>query len=571
MPDLRVISDETSTTPHLPRRGGGSLIRSSPLALASGVVRVFAVVLLVLVSYSGHALAQSDATDAQDEDEAFPRANIDPGASGADDDGDAPSDSRDTVAPADPADLLAPIQSSGEIESIADVEPPPPLPERPVLTLTEARAQLLEHSTRLELTDESIRAAQLLEDQAWTVFYPSVAFNASYTLNDDEVTFSQPNIYAPLLPYLETVFQTTPQLQQFFMDNPDVPDARELAQAESGEAVIQHRHDYRFTLTVTQPLFDYRAWPLLDVAKASVAQAENVREESRYQLEASLLRSYFAAVGARRLIPVSQRNVELARLNFERARDALELGVGLKFEVNRTEVAYASALRNLQTAQLNYRLAVQALASLLERDPDFDVEAPPELDAPISIERVIDSAIASRPELRTAELQTEVKDAQIDEVDARFWPTVQAQGQAWVQRGSAFGGDDLRWAITVSANWLIYDGGFRGAEADQFEVERVQTELQYDLARLDVATEVRQAWLEVQSEVERVAVARSEAELAQENVELTEEARQLEAAVTKDVELAQQQRFLAELALVQAEVQLQAKLYQLYHLAGLEW
>lgn len=444
--------------------------------------------------------------------------------------------------------------------------------EYPVITLEEAYTLMREQNTTLELVETALERARIYEAQAYNLAYPSVLLTASYTLNDAEVTFDQPNVFAAFGPYLDSVYANDPALQQYFTDNPGAVDARALAAAPGSSVVIQNRHDVRAQLTVTQPLFDYRLFPGLRIADLTRERALLAREETLYELDRAVLQLYFSAVSFQRLIEVSKRNVELARVNYERAVAALELDVGLRFEVNRTEVALKAAERNVENARLAYRLAIDGLATLLETEPQFDVEQPRELTPPRELDTLIESAIATRTSISSLQLESEIASARIDEINARWWPTVQAQAAAWVQRGTAFGGEDtLRWAITVSANWLIFDGGYRLVEADHFEVDIAEKNLQVALEQQEVAAEVRQAWLRVQTEQQNVANARAEVELAQLNVELTEEARALDAARAIDVELAQQQRYIAEVALSRAEVELQARIYELYQLAGLAY
>ncbi len=183
-------------------------------------------------------------------------------------------------------------------------------------------------------------------------------------------------------------------------------------------------------------------------------------------------------------------------------------------------------------------------------------------------EALIVSAVENRASLRGAALATRIEEEWVDEVDARFWPQVFAQAQGVLQRETAFGGDNFRWTLSLQASWDLYDGGFRDVERSQHEISSIQRGLQEELDVRQVESEVRQAWLAMLAERRTVQNAGGEVDLAIENLELTRAARELDAATAVDLELAQRQRFLAEVALASAEVQLQARVYELCRLAG---
>ena len=458
--------------------------------------------------------------------------------------------------------------SDSVAEAAADRVEEPEGDTNRVLQLDEAIELLMASSTMLAITDESIREAKTLEDQAYTIWYPRVNLTAIYTLNDKEVSFDSPNPYAPLGPYLESVYASDPSLASFFAANPAMPDARGLAAMPGSSATIKERHSYRLVGTVTQTLFNARAFPLLDMAEIAVERAENGKQQATYELKRGVIQLYFGAVTFKRLIEVSRRNVELSRLNVDTAQAMLDVDLGLKFEVNRAEVSLASAERELENARLAYRLALDALATFLETEPDFDVELPEERVLSEDLQEYVDAAVAARSEMESYSLAAQFNEKRIDEVDSRFWPVVFAQAQAMLQQETAFGGDPLTWSLTVQESWDLYDGGLRAVEKSGYEVAASQSKLNRELREKQVAAEVRQAWMSVSSERQKVASASAEVGLAIENVELTQAAQELNAATAVDVELAQRQRYLSEVALATAEVGLRAQIYALLFASG---
>ncbi|MBN1946828.1 MAG: TolC family protein [Bradymonadales bacterium] len=438
---------------------------------------------------------------------------------------------------------------------------------RPTLTLDQARETMVERNRDLAYARRSIDLAGLLRDRAVGTLLPRVDLQGQYTLRDEEVLFEMGNTYAPLLPYLNSVYNADPELQQYFADNPGT-DARELATMEFEPAVIMRRHTLSGSLVLTQTLFNYRSFALLDLAEIVNQQSANGVEQARFQLDGALNRLYFGAVGLKRFIEVSQRNVELARLTFNRARIAHEEGVGNEFEVTRAQVALSRAERDLENAVLTYRLAISSLALLLDIPDDFEVVAPPPLDPPENLEVLQSRAWEQRPEVVGWDLAMEYGQRYIDENRAQFWPTLMAQGIMNLQQASAFGGDEFSWMVVVTASWNLYDGGLRSIETRNRELLLEQSSIRREQGQQRLANELQQAWMNLESQQRQVESARSEVELAQANLELSQTAWELGAATELEVEYAREGLFLSELALASLEVQLQAQIYELYRLSG---
>ena len=474
----------------------------------------------------------------------------------------------DTMLPGQPirAESWSPDDPTAPYDPDGPIADPTPRNRR-VLSLEQARQVLIENSFELQLNEQNLKRAAILESQAFSIWIPTVNVTARYTARNEEVPLSFPNSLAPLTPYLESVYARDPILQQFFNDNPAVPDARLLAQQPGVDAVIQARHNYQLIGTVSQTLFNARAFPLMRLADLMKLRSQHAAVEIEYQLQGALSQTYFSAVMFRRFIEVSRRNVELSRLGYERARVAQEEQVGNQFEVNRARVSLAKAERELANARLSYELSLQSLATFVNIEPDFDVESPSRLSAPPEAKPLVDQALEERPDFKGIDIDVAVAREQVVENESTYWPVLTAQFQGMFQRATALSGSPFSWTFTVQASWTLYDGGFRAAETETRELEVARLEILREQKRTQVSGEVRQAWIRARTQQAVVESARAEVALAKENYELTRDARDLGVATALEVEVAQEQRFLSELALANAESTLQSQLYSLYWLS----
>ena len=126
----------------------------------------------------------------------------------------------------------------------------------------------------------------------------------------------------------------------------------------------------------------------------------------------------------------------------------------------------------------------------------------------------------------------------------------------------------MHFSLMVILSWSILDGGVREADISENEIGLLAAELQREQTQSQIEAALRQGWMRMENQQIQVETARAEAELAQRSFELAEEARNLGVATTLEVELAQEQVYISEIALADAEIQLQAEIHELYRLAG---
>lgn len=436
------------------------------------------------------------------------------------------------------------------------------------LTLEEARQLLREHSLVLQQLDRTIDQTALLEAQARAIVRPTVNLTALYTLHDQEVTLDFPNVYAPLLPYLDSVAGQDPALDQFFSDNPGFPDARALASMPSEPTVVQRRHDVRAVATVTQPVFNARAFPALRMARLAQSQARLAREEVLEELDSALVSLFYQAVRVSQLREILAQNVELTQLLLEERQIEAELGTGAAFEIARAETALLRAEREAEAAERSEALLLEAIRVLLQADAARPVVAPQELPWPRA--QTVDSAAAEArsPALAMAEAQRALADESVIEARNQLLPMVFAQAQGMLQRPSALAGDAFTWSLTLQASWDIYQGGLRRTLIQERELDVARALLAETDERAQLRSRIRQLMIEAESAHLQIEIAEEEQQLADLSLALAQEGQRLGAARALDVELARQQKLLADLAVLDARTGLQTVLIELERLEG---
>ena len=432
-------------------------------------------------------------------------------------------------------------------------------PDGRALTLDEARTLMWDNNVDLRQLDVSIEQAALLEAQARALVLPTLRVVGVYTLNDDELQFAFPNLYAPLLPYLDSVYGADPGLETFFQDNPGFPDARDLARAEASPSVIQYRHDLRAIVTLTQPVFNARAFPAYRMARIVQQQSRIGRALAADGIDAALTQLYYEALRLQGFVRLREANLALAQTLLAQATIAREEGVGTAFDQNRAEVAARRAERELEQTQTGYQLLIEAIALLVRQEPGFRVARPEGGPAPAFGEGLLREALERDTQLRLLGRQRELDAELVAEVRAQALPVVFAQAQGQLQRASAFGGDAFRWSVSVQAVWDVFAGGMRQALRQERELESFRTALAREAREERVMSALRQLQLEMSALEAQREAAQAERDLAALGMSLAMEGRGLGVTSALEVDLARQQLLMAELALLDVDLQWEAR------------
>ena len=101
-----------------------------------------------------------------------------------------------------------------------------------------------------------------------------------------------------------------------------------------------------------------------------------------------------------------------------------------------------------------------------------------------------------------------------------YLPNVGAFGRWQWANVTGFTGENTAWALGLSLQWNIFDGGLREANLREAGARIAETEAQRRSAELRARTEVRQAFLDYQSAKANARKSREQRDLAAENQRL---------------------------------------------------
>jgi outer membrane protein TolC len=353
----------------------------------------------------------------------------------------------------------------------------------PVLTLDEALASARQNNLDLKVARARLEQSRLLSNRAWAAYLPTVAVGASYTRNSNEAVVQLPG--GP-----QIVIQPYDQL---------------AAQAEVRQAIIA---------------------PSLIPAIRNAGIAEDVAElntdNARREILFAVAQSYFGAASYQEAIRATQFLLEVNKAREADTQKRFDAGTVTKVALLRSQLDRARAEQDLVRARNAFASSRLALATLIQRDADFTLELPPVPQVPAQSEELVKQALEQRPDVAAARRNLDLALGRKQGVWYSYAPSVGFSGVYRISNAAGFAGQNDIWALTLSAQWTLWDGGIREINLREESARVAEASAQQKQAEARVVEEVSRAQLEFENARANLTKAEEALGLARETQRLTE-------------------------------------------------
>lgn len=314
--------------------------------------------------------------------------------------------------------------------------------------------------------------------------------------------------------------------------------------------------NYRATLTASYILFDGFSRRYTNAMARFGRQESDAarREVTRLVLDA-VAQSYYGVQLGRENVAIARADEAFNERLLSEARARRERGAGSKSDVLNFEVALRAAQSARIQAEGQERVARVALAALMglpEATLGDSVDIAPlpeetveylELDP---VETLLASAEAQRPDVQQGLFQVARLRAQVGERKSVYYPKVNAFATQDAQRSenSRIDRDDFAGTVGVNVSYNLFAGGRNRASISEARHTLAEAEFLLEETRLDVAREVRQGAIDLETARAALVLQRTTAEYVEENRALVE--KEFRAGQGSLVRLNQAQRDLVE-------------------------
>jgi outer membrane protein TolC len=309
------------------------------------------------------------------------------------------------------------------------------------------------------------------------------------------------------------------------------------------------------SLSVNQPLLVVSAWPLYSAAKHSREAARFSEVDARRQLTFDTAKAFFGVIAQQRVVAAAKGRLARSEESLRETRARAAAQLASSNDVTRATLERASAVQTMVSAQLALEQSRINLEYLIDTPLPAELRGPEGHLEPGTLEvtRLAEQALGQRPDLHAARESYYAAVKQAEEPWLRFVPTLGAAASLKINQSGA---PDRHWdtGVVLTLSWALWDGGLRNADHLSRQAAADTANYQMKALKRKVSTDVRNA-------VAALLAARSTLEAAQEAVtaagKSAEETTVLyKQGLAKAIELvdATLSRFTSELTLAGAQL-----------------
>lgn len=301
--------------------------------------------------------------------------------------------------------------------------------------------------------------------------------------------------------------------------------ANRVFSSSGGTVVVNSATGYQVSATISQLIFDFnhtRDLVRQAAAQQTAAKANLSRTESDVILAVKL--AFYTYMENQRLMAVNEANLQNQQNHLDSTRARLDDGVGLPADVVRAETAVANASYGLTQAQTDATGARIQLAQLMGIDPRTPIETAESSEPALKDENLttlVDTALKQRPEIVQNQANIQAANYGLKAAKTTDYPAVSVNS-GWLQRGTAFPPDSGAVTYGIGLQWSPFDGGYAKGKVEEARANMTSQQAQFESLKLQVTSEVSQAYLRVKSAEQKIPTADAEVANAEQALELME-------------------------------------------------
>ncbi len=260
-------------------------------------------------------------------------------------------------------------------------------------------------------------------------------------------------------------------------------------------------------------------------------------EQSELSIQEQIAQLYVQIMYTKEAKRVNEMLLETAQSQYDRGREMYEQGQMAQADVIGLEAQLQSAKYDIVSSEsqiANYKRQLKALLEL-ELTTPFDVsgQIPSDekvLDLVPSAEEAYEKALATRPEIRSAELSVDAADLNLDIAKRGFLPTLgisASLGDSHFSASSKDAGQQMKTNLNASAGVTvsvpIFDNRRNRSNVKQAKLQQANSRLDLQDRKNALSNTIEQYWINANTQQQNFIAAKSQVKGQQASYELLNE------------------------------------------------
>jgi outer membrane protein TolC len=297
---------------------------------------------------------------------------------------------------------------------------------------------------------------------------------------------------------------------------------------------------------LTQSAFDWASIERARSSKAQVRSAEFSSKDAREIVVLVIVSNYLLVIADQSEVESATSQRDTAKALFQQTSDQKTAGLASAVDVLRSQVQLQSREQKLIVAQNSLAKQKLALARAIGLPPGQTFETTTRIPyrelTPSSLDEAIQSAYKSRPDFQSQMNQVRSAELARKATSAERYPSLGVEtdyGLSGVNPGSSHGTVDAAATLRIP----IFQGGRVHGDVLRADASLTRERQRLEDLRAKIDEEVRDAYLDLESAAQEVAVEKSAVSLATQNLEQSRD--RFISGVTDNIEVVQAQDALA--------------------------
>lgn len=298
--------------------------------------------------------------------------------------------------------------------------------------------------------------------------------------------------------------------------------------------------------SVTQTLFDWQSINATRAANQNLKSAHYTFRDAHDLVVLAVGYTYLQAIADEARIETAEAQLKTAQSLYDQAADQVTAGTAADIDALRTKVELQTRRQQWIEAKNDFAIQKLTLARVIGLAPsqEFDLtdKSPYQPSQDITVDEALNRAYASRSDYQAALADARAAALARKAAAAGYFPSLSLgadYGTGGTNPANATQVFDVRGTLSIP----IFTGGSVHAKVEEADARVEQAQERLDSLRAQIESEVRASLLNLQSSAEKVDVARSNIDLAEQT--LTQSTDRFSAGVTDSVEVVQSQEAVA--------------------------
>jgi outer membrane protein TolC len=297
---------------------------------------------------------------------------------------------------------------------------------------------------------------------------------------------------------------------------------------------------------LSQNVIDLTALNNYKAAKESSRAAQLSAQDARDLVVLAVGGTYLQVIAAKARVQSAHAQLDTANALYDQAAQQLKAGVLAQVDADRSQVQALTQQQRLFSLENDFAKQKIDLARMTGLPPNDQYEITDDIPFAAtlvpSVEEALRQAFDQRSDVKAAQAQIRAAERAMAAARAQRLPSLAINGDYGVI-GTNPSQSHGTFSVTGTLRFSIWEGGRIEGDIEQARAGFAQRQAEYEDLRLQIESEVRKAFLDMQTAANQVSVAQKNREVAKETLDLTRQ--KVEAGVAESVELVQTQESLA--------------------------